>query len=1027
MAAVVYLALILSFSAVSAVTNITTDEHALLSLKAPIASWSSSVTQVCNWTGVLCNRHGRVAALNLSNMGLLGTIAPDIGNLSFIVSLDLSNNNFSGGIPKEMAHLRRFKDIHVNFNDCRTLSFHRLTNLERLYLGNNRFTGNLPESISNASKLTILDLTNNSFSGLVPKSLGNLGLLEILGLAGNNFSSEPSPPESSFINSLTNCTKLRALTITGIPINGTLPVSVENLSTSLQLMRAQGCGIRGTIPNGIGNLSGLVRLSFYGNHLSGSIPNTIKGLQKLQGIDVGNNKLQGSIPNDFCQLPELSGLYMAYNQLSGSVPACLGNITSLRQLNLSSNKLTSTLPASLGNLKDLLMFKADLNSFHGNIPSDIGNLKNNFSSDIPGSIGDLQNLVTLYLEHNDLMGTIPETFRSLVSLETLDLSQNNLSGLIPKSLDKLLYLKYFNVSYNKLHGEIPSGGPFRNFTSQSFLPNEALCGATQFGVRPCKTNYVGRSKTLRKVVIICVSFAISLVVVLLTFVLLWIRRQKSKRLPVEIDLQPVAEHRRISYREILEATNRFEESNLLGNGSFGSVYKGVLSDGMVVAIKVFKLQRERALKSFHVECDVIRNVRHRNLTKIITSCSNPDFKALVLEYMQNGSLEKWLYSHNYVLDILQRLDIMTNLSCVEYGLEGSVSTSCDVYSYGIMLMETFTRKKPTDEMFAGQMTLKWWVKESLPSSVIQVLDRNLLRQGSENSLAEVDCVSSILKLALDCTAESPEQRINVKDVLATLKKIRGNWSSANSISNCTSVSCSRRHKRVAALNLVNMGLSSGSPICNWIGITCSRRHKRVAALHLANMGLVGSIPPSIGNLSFLVSLDLSNNNFHGHLPDELDRLQRLEGVLPSFIGQTLANLEQLLIGGNEFTGSLPVSIPNASKLYRIDIFRLDQEKALKSFETECEVIRSILTGISRRLSLVALTLISKLWFWSTCQIGVWKKYGSEGSVSTWCDVYSYGIMLMEMLNRKTPTDDMFAGDMSLKRWVKESPPNPVFQ
>ncbi|KAK2984312.1 hypothetical protein RJ640_002690 [Escallonia rubra] len=117
MAAVVFLAVILSIAVVSAITNITTDEHALLSLEAPITSWSSSVIHVCNWTGVTCNRHGRVAALNLSNMGLLGTIPPSMGNLSFLVSLNLRNNSFSGGMPKEMVHLRRIKEINLNFND----------------------------------------------------------------------------------------------------------------------------------------------------------------------------------------------------------------------------------------------------------------------------------------------------------------------------------------------------------------------------------------------------------------------------------------------------------------------------------------------------------------------------------------------------------------------------------------------------------------------------------------------------------------------------------------------------------------------------------------------------------------------------------------------------------------------------------------------------------------------------------------------------------------------------------------------
>ncbi|KAK2972174.1 hypothetical protein RJ640_029212, partial [Escallonia rubra] len=455
------------------------------------------------------------------------------------------------------------------------------------------FTG-IPESISNASKLISVDLTKNNFSGIVPNSLGNLGLLEELRLGWNNFISEPSSPELSFINSLTKCTKLRVLAISENHITGTLLVSIGNLSASLQEISAQRCGIKGTIPDGIGNLSGLITLSLFGNDLSGSIPSTIKGLQKLQRIHVADNKLRGSITDDLCQLHELSGLYLSYNQLFGLVPACLGNITSLRQLDPSSNKLTSTIPASLGNLKDLLLFRAYLNSFHGNLPSDIGNLKvltkldlayNNFSGDIPGGIGDMQNLVNLYLEHNEFMGTIPETFQNLVSLEKLDLSQNNLSGVIPKSLDKLFYLRYFNVSYNKLHGEIPNGGPFGNFTSQSFLPNEALCGATQFGVRPCKTNSADRLKPLQKVVIISVSSAISLVVLVLMSVLLWIRCRKSKRPTVEIDLQPVAEHRRISHQEIQEATKGFEESNLLGNGRLGSVYKGILSDGMIVAIK----------------------------------------------------------------------------------------------------------------------------------------------------------------------------------------------------------------------------------------------------------------------------------------------------------------------------------------------------------------------------------------------------------------------------------------------------------
>ena len=95
-------------------------------------------------------------------------------------------------------------------------------------------------------------------------------------------------------------------------------------------------------------------------------------------------------------------------------------------------------------------------------------------------MGKLQNLITLSLSQNRLQSLIPVEFGDLVSLESLDLSQNNLSGIIPKSLEALIYLKYLNVSFNKLQGEIPDGGPFVNFTAESFIFNEALCGAPHF-------------------------------------------------------------------------------------------------------------------------------------------------------------------------------------------------------------------------------------------------------------------------------------------------------------------------------------------------------------------------------------------------------------------------------------------------------------------------------------------------------------------------------------------------------------------
>ncbi|KAI9077444.1 hypothetical protein K1719_040593 [Acacia pycnantha] len=116
----------------------------------------------------------------------------------------------------------------------------------------------------------------------------------------------------------------------------------------------------------------------------------------------------------------------------------------------------------------------------------------------------------------------------------------------------------------------------------------------------------------------------------------------------------------------LSGTNGFDESNLLGS-KFWIVYKATLSNEEILVVKVFNLDMEEGSRSFDIECVALRNLRHRNLIKIISSCSNDHFKSLIMEFMENGSLDRWLYSHNYYLDILQRLNIMIDVAlALEY-------------------------------------------------------------------------------------------------------------------------------------------------------------------------------------------------------------------------------------------------------------------------------------------------------------------------------------------------------------------------
>ncbi|KAM3394158.1 hypothetical protein P3S68_003160 [Capsicum galapagoense] len=658
-------------------------QHNQLTGSIPFTIFSISRIEVIEFTGNslsgslpngLCNGLLILKELYLYDNKLHGHMPTSLSNWLRVVSL--FNNNLSGTLPSNIGSI--------------------LPNIEELYLDNlTNLVRTIPHSISNCSKLTILELSGNKLTGLIPNSLGYLTHLQILNLGRNNLTSDSS---LSFLTSLTNNRNLTVLILSYNPLNGILPASTGNLSTSPRKFYAKNCKIIGRIPNEVGNLISLLDLVLSGNKLVGSIPTSIGNLRNLQRFNLSSNKFTGFIGDHLCKLQHLGDIYLGQNQFSGSLPYCLGNITSLREIHLGSNKLSSNIPPSLRNLQDLVVLDLSSNNMVGSLPQEIGNLKavtkmdlsmNQFSNEIPREIGGLQTLAYLSFRHNKLQGAIPDSMSNMVGLEFLDLSQSNISGIIPMSFEKLQYLKYFNVSDNQLYGEIPSGGPFKNLLSQFFIFNEALGGSSRFSDLPCPTSSKHRSN--RKILLVLfLLLAIAVVCVPLTFVLLWIRYRRGKSAPQQADSLSTVAKEMISYYELLRATNVLSESSLFGSGSFGSVYKGVLRSGTFIAVKVFNLQLDVAFKSFDLECEVLCSLRHRNLVKVITSCSNLDFKALVLEYMPNGSLEKYLYSHNYFLNIKQRLSIMIDVACALEYLHHRCSLPvihCDMKPSNVLLDE----------------------------------------------------------------------------------------------------------------------------------------------------------------------------------------------------------------------------------------------------------------------------------------------------------------------------------------------------
>lgn len=519
--------------------------------------------------------------------------------------------------------------------------------------------------MTNASRLKVLDIGMNGLSGPIPMKMGNLKQLQRLDFSGNPLGSESTG--LSFLDSLTNCTNLMILHLNGNNHRGILPRSVTNLSTELISLRLDGNYISGGIPESIGELTNLQGLYLSRNNFTGGIPPSIGGLSSLYVLEMQENMLDGVIPGSLGKCSRLSRLDLSHNRLTGVIPVKILGISSLIVLSIAHNQLSGHLPLEVGALTNLTSFDVS---------------ENNLSGELPYTLVSCLGLEFLSLNSNHFNGNIPESFGSLEGLQLLDLSSNDLSGAIPTSFAKILSLQYLNLSFNDLEGEVPRIGLYGNSSAFSIDGNNKLCGGIRSLQLPeCKKEMPPREEVPFGIMMTLLTAGYLIFALLVhIFLLHYCTRDTSSQTTESSSDSPLGNHyRKLSYKELSQATDDFSPNNLIAMGRYSSVYKGILRySEQKVAVKLLNLQQQGARKCFEAECEALRSTRHKNIVKIITSCSGTDFKgsefkALVYELMSNGSLESWLHpistdvQQKKSLKLIQRLNIAIDVaSAIDY-------------------------------------------------------------------------------------------------------------------------------------------------------------------------------------------------------------------------------------------------------------------------------------------------------------------------------------------------------------------------
>ncbi|KAK6145195.1 hypothetical protein DH2020_022015 [Rehmannia glutinosa] len=655
-----------------------------------LASWRRGDPCNSNWTGIVCyNRtledgHFHVRELLLLNRNLTGSLSPELGRLSYLIILDVMWNNISGTIPKEIGSITTLELLLLNGNQLTGSlpdELGNLSNLDRIQIDQNHISGPIPPSFSNLRKAKHLHMNNNSLSGQIPAELSQLPVLVHLLLDNNNLSG-PLPPE------LSETPNLLILQLDNNNFDGSMiPSSYGNMSRLLKLS-LRNCSLQGPIPNWSNNPN-IAYIDLSLNQLNGTIPTGALS-ENITTIDLSSNNLTGTIPASFSSLPRLQKLSLANNSLSGSIPSTIWQNRTLNSTerlildfgyNMFSNISGSPLAApniTIGLQGNPVCSNNILLPFCGPHEEDFSNNFNTTNlNNCPPQICPppyeyapaspsvrcfcaVPLFIGYRLKSPGFSDFLPyeNSFKEYISSGLgMNTSQLDIDSVAWQKGPRLrMYLKIFPAyvndsvrTFNRSEiiwiREMFGGWGIRDnevFGPYEFL-NFTLVGPYREVPPPSSS---GLSKgALAGVILGTIAGSVSLSAIVSIFILRrHIKKQhtSSKRRPstrISIKLDGMKD---FTYGEMALATNDFNSLTVVGQGGYGKVHRGVLSDGTVVAIKRAQEGSLQGEKEFLTEIELLSRLHHRNLVSLIGYCDEEGEQMLIYEFMPNGTLRDHL-------------------------------------------------------------------------------------------------------------------------------------------------------------------------------------------------------------------------------------------------------------------------------------------------------------------------------------------------------------------------------------------------